>query len=332
MCFSINRFKTVLLSVTFVFANTAVANTDTSEVTEAKVQWLKAEKSYLLTQSEALLTSLQNYRSLANSYCLAPDMASLSSLKTAWQNSYQQWLVFDGLGLGPLQDLRNVWLMSYFPDKKDQVGRQLTHALAEPNTSQSLNAVQSNLRAHEALLFDEKFAQQRCEILPFAATKLEQSAFALDAAWKDWAVKLSYNQDAQRSILASYRAQLGWMRKKMQLVVNEKNQSLKPMLSESWRSQQSTQMLRVQSQLFVERSNALFFKYALDNQSPELEQHSRVLLQNMVSALPQGTIQNTSFEQWINLLDHTDIAYVEVEQQWAKAQGLAIGFNNNDGD
>ena len=297
--------------------------------------WWPSDARYVVEQGQLLSSNSQAYAKLAEQHCTGE--VALPELQQAWYQSYLAYLPLQGSALGPLVDLKHSWAMSYWPDKKDTVGRKVKAALKQ--ASEQTSPMLSNLRAHSYLLFELQDQQQRCVLLPVSAKQFSEDSAALaQALAQDFmpqapkAQQQASLKQMQSDLVNSYRLQTTTMLRKLRAIYSKKHGKLRPYQGEAWRPQQSMALLRAQLG-FLELRYTHNLAPQLGELDSELAQQVAEGFIKSLAVLPKREPhQEQTLDAWRlseNYLAALDALFTK---QVPAALGVTLGFNNNDGD
>lgn len=300
----------------------------------------------------------------ALAYCQGT--ASLGTARADFLHAQRAWAQLQPLLIGPLAEGNRAWQVQFWPDKKNLVGRQVDQLVNAPtpvDASHLANAsvVVQGLSAYEYILFDARLdladASQKaryCPLLVAIGEHQKTLAETILAQWNTpegmlWELSHFPNPryaDAHEAIADLLRAQvnaLDTLKKKLGTPMGRQSKGIaQPLQAEAWRSQASLASLAAsldaaqavwegvdgkglrgllgkdQKNLAGRLDAAYAAAHALlaDNQRPLAE-----LLGD-----PQGRQQLDILYDGLNTLHRLH------EGELAKALGIALGFNANDGD
>ncbi|TDV70003.1 imelysin family protein [Pseudomonas sp. LP_7_YM] len=292
-----------------------------------------------------------------------------SDLRTAradFLHAQRAWAQLQPLLIGPLAEGNRAWQIQFWPDKKNLVGRQVEQLLtATPEISADALAnssvVVQGLSAYEYILFDADIdmasAEQKARYCPLlTAIGQRQKTLAEDILnrWNSTDGMLAQLSkfpnpryaDAHEAIAELLRVQvtaLDTLKKKLGTPLGRQSKGVpQPFQAEAWRSKASLSSL----QASLESAETLWS--GVDNkglrgllpaeQKPladkidaayaESRRQLAALKPPLVALLPteQGRQQLNAFYDSLNMVHRLH------EGELARALGVQLGFNANDGD
>ncbi|WP_026972948.1 imelysin family protein [Aliagarivorans marinus] len=294
-------------------------------------QWLEQEQALFAGYLQEFDSSAKHLAESQQGYCANPQTQP-DALKQAWLEHYQSWLALQASGLGPLEDLRTLWAISYWPDKKDSVGRAVTKlsaAISLPKPA-SMAVTQRNLRSLAVLLYAE--SERDCALLGLVTEAYLQQQGYLSAALAEYLDKA----EPELLVLAmvdSYHLQATLMQKKLGAMFSAEHQRLRPYQGEAWRSDQSMWLLRAQAKQLATRYQA-GLKPHLAQRDPQLAEKVEQALASLLAGLPQRepSVADQALQPWQSSQQQlTELAGL-LSSAVPKALSLNLGFNNHDGD
>lgn len=294
-------------------------------------QWLEQEQALFAGYLQEFDSSAKHLAESQQGYC-ANLQTQPDALKQAWLEHYLSWLALQASGLGPLEDLRKLWAISYWPDKKDNVGRavaKLSAAISLPKPA-SMAVTQRNLRSLAVLLNSE--SERDCAVLGLMTEAYLQQQGYLSAALTEYLSKAEPELLAL-AMLDSYHLQATLMQKKLGAMFSAEHQRLRPYQGEAWRSDQSMWLLREQATQLATRYQAGLKPY-LAQRDPLLAERVEQTLTSLLAGLPQRepSVAEQALQPWENSQQQLAELTGLLSSAVPKALGLNLGFNNHDGD
>lgn len=292
--------------------------------------------------------------------------ASLATARADFLHAQRAWAQLQPLLIGPLAEGNSTWQVQFWPDKKNLVGRQVDQLVNAdtPIDAASLgkaSVVVQGLSAYEYILFDARLdladAGQKARYCPLlVAIGEHQQALAQNilGQWNSsqgmlWQMSHFPNPryaDSHEAIADLLRAQvtaLDTLKKKLGTPMGRQSKGIaQPMQAEAWRSAASLHSL----QASVSAAQAVWAGVDGKGLRGLLSKDQQPLAQRVDSAY-------ADVQQWLNanqrplaellaepdgrqqletLYDRLNVLHRLHEGELAKALGIALGFNANDGD
>jgi predicted lipoprotein len=303
---------------------------------------------------------------LASSQAFCSSSADLAATRLAWLNAQSAWSALQPLLAGPLSEGNRAWQVQFWPDKKNLVARQI-EALLQSKTAltpadlDKASVVVQGLSASEYLLFDTAIdltqAEQKaryCPLLIAIGTHQQTLASDILSQWQSADGMLAQLQgfpntryaDSKEAITDLLRTQvtgLEGMKKKLGTPLGRQSKGQpQPFQAEAWRSNASlsnlSASLNAAEQLWL-GSQADGLRSLLSSQQAELAsridsayQDSRQQLAAQQKPLSQLLADDAGRQQLNALYDSLNSLHRLHETELAKALGIQLGFNANDGD
>jgi predicted lipoprotein len=310
------------------------------------------------------LSSNQQLASSSQSFCAGS--SDLTAMRQTWLNAQSAWSALQPMLVGPLSEGNRAWQIQFWPDKKNLVARQVESLLQAnpaptPADLDQASVVVQGLSASEYLLFDAAIdlsqATQKARYCPLLiAIGAHQQALASDilSQWQSSDGMLAQLQrfpntryaDSQEAITDVLRTQvtgLEGMKKKLGTPLGRQSKGQpQPFQAEAWRSNASlgnlSATLNGAEQLWL-GSHADGLRNLLGSQHLELAQRidnayqdSRKQLAAQQQPLSQLLSTEAGRAQLNALYDSLNTLHRLHETELAKALGIQLGFNANDGD
>ncbi|QKZ06644.1 imelysin family protein [Pseudomonas eucalypticola] len=300
----------------------------------------------------------------ALAYCQGS--ASLDTARADFLHAQRAWAQLQPLLIGPLAEGNRTWQVQFWPDKKNLVGRQvdqLVNASTPVDASQlaSASVVVQGLSAYEYILFDARLdladAGQKaryCPLLIAIGEHQKTLAESILAQWNSpqgmlWELshfpnpRYADGHEAIADLLRTQVTALDTLKKKLGTPLGRQSKGIaQPLQAEAWRSQASLanlaasldaaqavwqgvdgqglrRLLGKEQKGLAERLDAAYVAA-----QTLLAQHPRPLAELLAD--PQGRQQLETLYDRLNTLHRLH------EGELAKALGIALGFNANDGD
>jgi predicted lipoprotein len=310
------------------------------------------------------LSSNQQLASSSQSFCAGS--SDLAAMRQTWLNAQSAWSALQPMLVGPLSEGNRAWQIQFWPDKKNLVARQVESLLQAnpaptPADLDQASVVVQGLSASEYLLFDAAIdlsqATQKARYCPLLiAIGAHQQALASDilSQWQSSDGMLAQLQsfpntryaDSKEAITDVLRTQvtgLEGMKKKLGTPLGRQSKGQpQPFQAEAWRSNASlgnlSATLNGAEQLWL-GSHTDGLRNLLGSQHLELAQRidnayqdSRKQLAAQQQPLSQLLSTEAGRAQLNALYDSLNTLHRLHETELAKALGIQLGFNANDGD
>ncbi|AYC34158.1 imelysin [Pseudomonas cavernae] len=290
----------------------------------------------------------------------------LEKARADFYSAQKAWAELQPLLVGPLAEGNRAWQVQFWPDKKNLVGRQVEQLVkAQPQIDAAALAkasvVVQGLSAYEYILFDSQIdladsAQKAryCPLLEAIGARQQSLAEEILARWNNKDGMLEQLSkfpnpryaDSHEAIAELLRVQvtaLDTLKKKLGTPLGRLSKGIpQPLQAEAWRSQASLAnlgaslasaealwrgvddhglrgLLGSEQQALAERIDAAYAvaRQKLEALQPPLDQ---------LLASEQGRQQLNDFYDSLNSVHRLQ------ESDLAKALGVQLGFNANDGD
>jgi predicted lipoprotein len=300
----------------------------------------------------------------ALAYCQGS--ASLDTAKADFLHAQKAWAELQPLLIGPLAEGNRSWSVQFWPDKKNLVGRQVEQLISRdtPPTAASLgqaSVVVQGLSAYEYILYDSKpqlaDPSQRARYCPLLiAIGERQKALSEDIldGWnrKDGMLaqmsqfpnpRYADSREAISDLLRAQVTALDTLKKKLGTPMGRQTKgAIQPFQADGWRSDTSMDSL----QASLTAAQAVWT--GVDNQGlrgllPSAEHNlaERIdmayadalkLLDQNRHSLAQLLADDMGRQHLDELYDSLNVVHRLHEGELAKALGIHLGFNANDGD
>ncbi|MFF7708166.1 imelysin family protein [Pseudomonas sp. NPDC007930] len=289
----------------------------------------------------------------------------LAQARAAFATAQQAWAALQPLMVGPLAEGNRAWSVQFWPDKKNLVGRQVEQLLAsgQPIDAAALakaSVVIQGLSAYEYILYDSQpelaSAQNKaryCPLLVAIGQRQQGLAEEMLASWnaqQGMLAQLSQfpNEryaDAHEAIADVLRAQvtaLDTLKKKLGAPMGRLSKGVpQPFQAEAWRSDTSLASLRASLEGAREvwaGADGAGLKTLLGKDHHDLA--------GKIDAAYHGALGQLAGEQSLAqllasgegqarlkvLYDSLNVVHRLHEGELARALGIQLGFNANDGD
>lgn len=310
------------------------------------------------------LSANQQLASDSQSFCAGN--RDLAAMRQTWLNAQSAWSALQPMLLGPLSEGNRAWQVQFWPDKKNLVARQvesllLSNPTPSPADLDKASVVVQGLSASEYVLFDSAIDlnqnAQKTRYCPLLiAIGAHQQALASDILnqWQSSDGTLAQLQsfpntryaDSNEAITDVLRIQvtsLEGIKKKLGTPLGRQSKGVpQPFQAEAWRSNASLgnliATLNSAEQVWL-GSHADGLRKLLGSQSKELAgridaayQDSRKQLAAQQQPLSQLLSDEVGRQQLNALYDSLNTLHRLHETELAKALGIQLGFNANDGD
>jgi predicted lipoprotein len=290
----------------------------------------------------------------------------LAQARADFLHAQKTWAELQPLLIGPLAEGNRSWQVQFWPDKKNLVGRQVEQLVtAQPQiTADALaksSVVVQGLSAYEYVLFDAAIdmanAEQKARYCPLLSAIGERQKALAEEILSSWnsndgmLAQLSKfpNQryaDSHEAIAELLRVQvtaLDTLKKKLGTPLGRQSKGQpQPFQADAWRSNASL------SSLEASLASAQTVWVGVDNkglrgllpaeQKPLAEKvdaayaASRKLLAELKPPLADLLASEEGRQQLNAVYDSLNVVHRLHEGELAKALGIQLGFNANDGD
>lgn len=290
----------------------------------------------------------------------------LQSARADFLKAQKSWAELQPLLIGPLAEGNRAWQVQFWPDKKNLVGRQVEQLVtAQPDVSveelTKASVVVQGLSAYEYILFDANIdmanAEQKARYCPLLTAIGERQKVLAEEILNRWnsndgmLAQLSKfpNQryaDSHEAISELLRVQvtaLDTLKKKLGTPLGRQTKGLpQPFQADSWRSQASL------SSLQASLSSAETVWAGVDNKGlrgllksdqkaladkiDAAYATSKKLLSELTPPLSDLLVSEAGRQQLNAFYDSLNVVHRLHEGELAKALGIQLGFNANDGD
>ncbi|MDQ4191573.1 imelysin family protein, partial [Pseudomonas aeruginosa] len=291
----------------------------------------------------------------------------LAKARDAFHAAQKAWAELQPLLIGPLAEGNRAWQVQFWPDKKDLVGRQVEQLLknnpqVDAAALAKASVVVQGLSAYEYILFDSKIdladaatKARYCPLLEAIGTHQQQLAQDILARWKNDGGMLTQMSkfpndryaDAHEAIAELLRVQvtaLDMLKKKLGTPLGRQSKGIpQPYQAEAWRSNASLASLDASlsgAQALWEGIDGKGLKTLLPAEQKDLagkidaayaDSHAKLaaLEQKPLSEL---LASEDGRNQLNALYDSLNVVHRLHEGDLARALGVQLGFNANDGD
>ncbi|WP_263260509.1 imelysin family protein [Pseudomonas sp. RIT-PI-S] len=290
----------------------------------------------------------------------------LDKARADFLSAQKAWAALQPLLIGPLAEGNRAWSVQFWPDKKNLVGRQVEQLVASGEAVDGAalakaSVVVQGLSAYEYILFDSKpeladpaRKASYCPLLVAIGERQKALAEEILGAWKrndGMLAQLSKfpNQryaDAHEAIADLLRAQvtaLDSLKKKLGAPMGRQSKGVpQPYQAEAWRSQASLKSLQASLQAAQAVWNGVDGK-GLRNLLPSgqkpLAEKIDAAYATAAKALADNPRSLTELladpagqQALTQIYDSLNTVHRLHETELARALGIQLGFNANDGD
>jgi predicted lipoprotein len=349
----------LLLTSLAALALSACAPSDPQAVTSAAI----AKQVILPTYSRWVDADRQLAVS-ALAYCQGK--TDLDTARADFLHAQKTWAELQPLLIGPLAEGNRAWQVQFWPDKKNLVGRQVEQLLAaQPQVSADelakSSVVVQGLSAYEYILFDADIdmanAEQKaryCPLLMAIGERQKSMAEDILSSWNSTDGMLAQlskfpNQryaDSHEAIAELLRVQvtaLDTLKKKLGTPLGRLSKGVpQPFQAEAWRSKASLSSLQAglisAETVWSGVDNKGLRGLLPAEQKPLADKidaayaESRRQLAALKPALADLLASEEGRQQLNTLYDSLNVVHRLHEGELAKALGIQLGFNANDGD
>ena len=290
----------------------------------------------------------------------------LDAARADFLKAQKAWAELQPLLIGPLAEGNKAWSVQFWPDKKNLVGRQVEQLVtAQPQIDAAALAKSSvvvqGLSAYEYILFDEKpdvaNAEQKakyCPLLIAIGERQKQLAEEILQSWNNTDGMLAQmskfpNQryaDSHEAIADLLRVQvtaLDTLKKKLGTPMGRQSKGVpQPFQADAWRSQSSLTALEASlaaAKTVWEGVDNKGLRGLLPAEQKPLADKidaayaaSLKLFDSSQRSLTEMLQDDAGRQQLNDLYDSLNVVHRLHEGELAKALGIQLGFNANDGD
>ncbi|WP_110948547.1 imelysin family protein [Pseudomonas bohemica] len=302
----------------------------------------------------------------ASALAFCEGKTDLDTARADFLHAQKAWAQLQPLLIGPLAEGNRSWQIQFWPDKKNLVGRQVEQLVTtQPQISADAlgksSVVVQGLSAYEYILFDADIhmanAEQKARYCPLLTAIGERQKTLAEEILNSWnredgmLAQLSKfpNQryaDSREAIAELLRVQvtaLDTLKKKLGTPLGRQSKGVpQPFQAEAWRSKASLSSL----QASLESAQAVWS--GVDNKGLRglLPTEHKPLADRIDAAYAESRKQLTALKpplvellaseqgrQQLNAFyDTLNVVHRLHEGELAKALGIQLGFNANDGD
>ncbi|WP_085714439.1 imelysin family protein [Pseudomonas sp. B28(2017)] len=300
----------------------------------------------------------------ALAYCEGKE--TLETARADFLHAQKAWAELQPLLIGPLAEGNRSWQVQFWPDKKNLVGRQVEQLVtAQPQIDATALAKSSvvvqGLSAYEYILFDSKpdvsNAEQKaryCPLLIAIGERQKQLAEEILQTWNNTDGMLAQmskfpNQryaDSHEAIADLLRVQvtaIDTLKKKLGTPMGRQSKGVpQPFQADAWRSQASLTSLEASlaaaKTVWEGVDNKGLRSLLPSEQKPladkidEAYAASLKLFAGNQRSLTEMLNDDAGRQQLNELYDSLNVVHRLHETDLAKALGIQLGFNANDGD
>ncbi|QXH61029.1 imelysin family protein [Pseudomonas azerbaijanorientalis] len=300
----------------------------------------------------------------ALAYCEGKE--TLETARADFLHAQKAWAELQPLLIGPLSEGNRSWQVQFWPDKKNLVGRQVEQLVsAQPQIDVAALAKSSvvvqGLSAYEYILFDSKpdvaNAEQKskyCPLLIAIGERQKQLAEEILQTWNNTDGMLAQmskfpNQryaDSHEAIADLLRVQvtaIDTLKKKLGTPMGRQSKGVpQPFQADAWRSQSSLTSLEASlaaAKTVWEGVDNKGLRALLPSEQKPLADKidaayaaSLKLFAGNQRSLTDMLNDEAGRQQLNELYDSLNVVHRLHEADLAKALGIQLGFNANDGD
>ncbi|GAB2600355.1 imelysin family protein [Nitrincola alkalisediminis] len=318
---------------------------------------------HVMPRYAAMAESSAHLQQSLEAFCQVPTEPNLVLAQTAYRQAMSDWQAVQHIGFGPVTLYMRNYALQYWPDKRNTTPNHLRSALADPETvfdDAFFSRVGISLKGFpviERVLFTEEgvsaFQEPRpeCRFIQGVSLLVANTADEISSEWEAFSQVLLQPGEGTHYRTADEVATLfmkSWV-EPVQVILEQK--ILAPLgdsfdkarwqRSESWRSQQSIENLRV-------NMKALHHFFSLTGPSSVkdllIQQDQKALAEGIddafesivmnLDALPEVQETHVSLEQFEALSKIADelAALQELQGKAMQVLGIRLGFNSRDGD
>jgi len=290
----------------------------------------------------------------------------LDTARADFLHAQKAWAELQPLLIGPLAEGNRAWQVQFWPDKKNLVGRQVEQLVtAQPQIDAAALAKSSvvvqGLSAYEYILYDADVdmanAEQKARYCPLLVAIGERQKGLAEEILNSWnstdgmLAQLSKfpNQryaDSHEAIAELLRVQvtaLDSLKKKLGTPLGRQTKGVpQPFQADAWRSKSSLKSLEaglISAQaVWTGVDNHGLRGLLTSEQKPLADKidaayaNSRTLLSALQPPLVELLATETGRQQLNGFYDSLNVVHRLHEGELAKALGIQLGFNANDGD
>ncbi|MBD9499207.1 imelysin [Pseudomonas sp. PDM23] len=352
-------FRPRLLITSLAIALGACSPTDPQATTSATLaqQVILPTYSRWVDADRALAAS-------ALAYCQGKE--DLTKARADFMVAQKAWAELQPLLVGPLAEGNRSWQVQFWPDKKNLVARQVEQLLnsgnaISPATLDKSSVVVQGLTAYEYILYDARIdlanaetKARYCPLLEAIGEHQQALAESILAQWKKDGGMLAQlskfpNEryaDAHEAIAELLRVQvtaLDMLKKKLGTPLGRQSKGIpQPFQAEGWRSDMSLASLDSSltgAQALWDGTDKKGLRALLPAEQKELagkidaayaDVHGKLKAINQ--PLSELLKNEAGLKQLNELYDSLNVVHRLHEGDLAKALGVQLGFNANDGD
>ncbi|MDE1163901.1 MAG: imelysin family protein [Pseudomonas sp.] len=300
----------------------------------------------------------------ALAYCQGKE--DLDTARADFLHAQRAWAELQPLLIGPLAEGNRAWQVQFWPDKKNLVGRQVEQLISAdtPVDAASLaksSVVVQGLSAYEYILFDQRVGladdtqkARYCPLLTAIGERQKTLAEEILKAWNTQDGMLAQmtkfpNQryaDSHEAIADLLRAQvtaLDTLKKKLGTPMGRQSKGIaQPLQAEAWRSEGSLKSLEASltaaEAVWDGVDNKGLRGLLPSSQKPLADKIDAAYAASLkLFAANQRTLtdllsDDAGRKQLDALYDSLNVVHRLHEGELAKALGIQLGFNANDGD
>lgn len=284
--------------------------------------------------------------SQSKSYC--EGNAELHALRSLWVDLSLHWAALNGFPFKAISDKNLEFDLYFWPDKRNMIEQAMSKRVASSAGLNDVNlsevvAAEKGIPAMEWLIFNESISpEQRCASLPTIAGYYSEQVGSVvnhhnryPVIQQEWIERRASIESDSIGLNLTFQ-QVGHVSNRLNNGFDTNGQII-PILSEGWRSQETTRIVlesltSLKSHLEAARTR-LDIRTESKDKLQEYEDQLEVLSQRLADEIDVNNpteLSNPSTVLEIRaLLLHIEVL---IEGPLATETGVLIGFNNYDGD
>lgn len=302
----------------------------------------------------------------ASALAFCEGKASLEAARSDFLSAQKAWAELQPLLVGPLAEGNRAWQVQFWPDKKNLVGRQVEQLVngdkpIDGKTLEKSSVVVRGLSAYEYILFDSKpdvaTPEQKARYCPLLVAIGDHQKALAEEILKGWnntdgmLAQMSKfpNQryaDSHEAIADLLRVQvtaLDTLKKKLGTPMGRQSKGVpQPFQADAWRSQSSLTALEASlaaAKTVWEGVDNKGLRGLLPAEQKPLADKidaayaaSLKLFDSTQRSLGEMLEDDAGRQQLNDIYDSLNVVHRLHEGELAKALGIQLGFNANDGD
>lgn len=318
---------------------------------------------HVMPRYAAMAKSSAQLQLSLDEFCQTPTEPNLVLAQTAYRQAMLDWQAVQHIGFGPVTLYMRNYALQYWPDKRNTTPNHLRAALADPQAvfdDVFFSGVGISLKGFpviERVLFNDEgvsvFQEPRpeCRFIQGVSTLVANTAEEIASEWDVFSQTLLHPNEENHYRTADDVATLfmkSWV-EPVQVILEQKilaplgdsQDKTRWQRSESWRSEQSIENLRVNVKA-LHHFYSLIGPFSLKDLLIEQEQtglaqeidDAFVSILAGLYALPEVQQTDVSLEQFEALsgIANELSALQELQGKAMQTLGIRLGFNSRDGD